>query len=128
LSNRRAELLNLRVRDIDFLAGELRLEDTKNGEPRTVPLTSSVRELLRLCCHGKAADAFVFTRRDGTRVKNFRDLWWETCISAGWGKYVCKECGADWVAGTKYGQQNCSSAKPTMRRRSASTSACWSTT
>lgn len=83
LSNRRAELLNLKVRHIDFLAGDIRFEDTKNGETRTVPMTPSVRELMQMCCQGKESDAFVFTWPDGRRVKDFRATWKAACADAG---------------------------------------------
>jgi hypothetical protein len=34
------------------------------------------------CVHGKAPDAFVFTRPNGKPVRNFRKLWGNACIFA----------------------------------------------
>lgn len=86
LSNRRGELLNMRVRDVDFAAGRfgvITLADTKNGERRKVPLTQSVRALLEIACAGKRADDCVFTWQDGRQVRDFRTMWKAVCTEAG---------------------------------------------
>lgn len=44
---RRSELLSLRWEDIDLDRATARLHDSKNGEPRTVPLSQRARALLR---------------------------------------------------------------------------------
>ena len=44
---RRSELLALRWEDIDLVAATARLHDSKNGEPRTVPLSSRARARLQ---------------------------------------------------------------------------------
>lgn len=83
LSNRRGELLNLRVRNIDFLGDSLTLEETKNGERRTIPMTPSVRVLLEGACAGKTPNAYVFTWPDGRQVRDFRTTWAAVCKTAG---------------------------------------------
>ncbi|MCJ2112913.1 site-specific integrase [Methylobacterium sp. E-025] len=45
---RRGELLSLRWSSVDFLQRTARLEDTKNGHPRTIPLTSTAIKLLQV--------------------------------------------------------------------------------
>ena len=117
LSNRRTELLNLRVRDIDFTAGDIRFEETKNGEPRTIPMTRSVKELLHISCEGKSSEEFVFTRADGKQVKDFRDLWSAVCVSAGVGHYVCRKCGEKWTVSEQYGDQHCSACDATNAKK-----------
>jgi hypothetical protein len=68
---RRGELLSLKVSDCDLLGGTIRLRTSKNGEPRTVPLTAETRGLLASCISGKSADESVFTR-NGKAVTDFR--------------------------------------------------------
>ena len=61
---RKAELLTLKVSDVDLLAGTIRLRTSKNGEPRQVNLTKETRHLLSACVAGKAPEGSVFTRND----------------------------------------------------------------
>jgi integrase len=48
---------------------------TKNGEGRTVKLTSETFELVKRCVFSKAPESFLFTRSDGHPVRDFRDSW-----------------------------------------------------
>ncbi len=43
---RRGEILNLRWEDLDFQTGQIWIRESKNGTPRHVPMTATVRELL----------------------------------------------------------------------------------
>jgi integrase len=76
---RKAELLSLKVSDVDLLAGTVRLRTSKNGEPRQVNLTKDTKQLLASCCAGKSKDEAVFTRTEqsGKRVAvaDFRGTW-----------------------------------------------------
>jgi integrase len=73
---RKAELLTLKVSDVNLLSGTLQLRDSKNGEPRKVALTGYTRNLLTACCEGKSANDAVFTRGKGTKaVSDFRGTW-----------------------------------------------------
>src|SRR5262249_27302287 len=91
---RKREVLRMRVRQVDFATGVLRLEagTTKNREGREVSMTSSVRELLRECADGKEDDDFLFTRPNGGPVRDFRKAWRSLCIAAGVGRMVCCVC------------------------------------
>ncbi len=82
---RKGELLAVRVRQIDLLAGTIRLEvnSTKNKAGRTVKMTQEVFALLSACVAGKQNDDFVFTRANGAPVKNFRKRWRTVCKRAG---------------------------------------------
>jgi integrase len=81
---RKQELLNLRIRQLDFSAGVIRLDvgSTKNREGREVTMTSSVRSLLAECARGKPSDGYVFTRADKP-VRDFRKAWRNLCVAAG---------------------------------------------
>jgi len=79
---RRGELLGLKVRDVDVAAGTLRLETSKNGEPRQVNLTQETRELLAACVAGKKPEDPVFTR-NGKVVSDFRGTWDKVTTTAG---------------------------------------------
>ncbi|WP_370644716.1 site-specific integrase [Methylorubrum sp. B1-46] len=46
---RRSEILSLRWKDVDLGKGTVRLHQTKNGRPRTVPLTPrAIEEFMRI--------------------------------------------------------------------------------
>jgi integrase len=88
---RRSELLlKLKVAQVDLKRRTIRLlaGETKNDEGRTVFMTNEVYELLRGCVTGKKASDFVFTREDGTPVRDFRGAWWRLCEDAGLGSFV----------------------------------------
>lgn len=70
---------------IDFLARTIRLEPgtTKNKDGREVTMTNRVYELLKLCAHGKDAEAFLFTRRNGGAVRDLRGTWDKARKAAG---------------------------------------------
>lgn len=91
---RRGELLHMRVREVDLLARTLRLEPgtTKNRDGREVTMTDTTYRLMCLLLAGKKADDFVFTRKDGTPVRDIRKTWWAACIRAGVGHMICCKC------------------------------------
>jgi integrase len=82
---RKGELLALRVSQVNFSTGTIRLEPgtTKNREGREVTMTLPVKTLLSQCCHGKGQEDAVFTRKDGTPVRDFRKAWARVCAGAG---------------------------------------------
>lgn len=79
------ELLNMRVKQVDVLAGTIRLEPgtTKNRDGREVTMTKRVCELLKLCVFGKKPDDYVFTRSNGKPVRDFRGTWAKASDNAG---------------------------------------------
>jgi integrase len=91
---RHAELKGLRVRQVNLLAGTIRLDPgtTKNDDGREVVMTKPVRELLTQCVHGKGPDHYVFTRNNGARIADFRGTWAKVCCSASLGELVCPHC------------------------------------
>jgi integrase len=60
--------------------GVIRLSETKNDEPRTVPLNAEVKRLLPR----KGAGEYVFG--GASPLGQFRKSWWRACIKAGLGK------------------------------------------
>ncbi len=90
------ELLKLKVGQLDLLARTIRLEPgtTKNREGREVTMTDAVYQLLSRCAYAKSPDQHVFTRSDGSPVKDFRGAWAKACVAAGVGQVICKACGA----------------------------------
>jgi integrase len=79
------EVVDLRVRQVDLSAGTVRLDvgSTKNGQGRECPTTGPIRALLAQCIAGKEPDDHVFTRDDGSPVRNFRTTWINCCAEAG---------------------------------------------
>lgn len=82
---RKSEVISLRVRQVDFVAGAIRLDvgTTKNREGREVPIKPSIRPLLADCARGKGPNDLLFTRPDGKPVGDFRKAWRSLCIAAG---------------------------------------------
>jgi integrase len=79
---RKAELLTLKISDVDLFAGTIRLRTSKNGEPRKVSLTQETRNLLTACITGKGPGGAVFTR--GSKpVADFRGTWDKITLAAG---------------------------------------------
>jgi integrase len=79
------ELLSMRVRQVDLMSRTIRLDPgtTKNRDGREVTMTRRVQELMKLCVFGKQPDDFVFTRSNGTPVRDFRGTWEKACEKAG---------------------------------------------
>jgi integrase len=89
---REDELLALLVGQLDLLAKIIDLGETKNGDQRMILMTEHVFQVLVRCASGKKPGDFVFSRDDGTPVKDFRDAWWNACIRSGLGRFQCREC------------------------------------
>jgi integrase len=81
---RHEELLALQVRQVNLLAGTVRLEPgtTKNDQGREVSMTLPVRTLLTQCVHAKDQDDYVFAREGGKPVRDFRGAWEVACEQA----------------------------------------------
>jgi integrase len=109
---RRGELLGLRVRQLNFAAGTVRLAvgTTKNREGREVAMTRNVAALLTLAVADKSPDDFVLTRSDGKPVRDFRRTWWNLCARAGLGSFTCRVCKRPVPAGGKCPQ--CGARRP----------------
>ena len=95
---RHAELLGLRVRQVNLATGTIRLDvgTTKNGEGREVMMTAKVAELLREAVVGKSPESFVLTRRG--KPISLQQSWRGLCIRAGLGSLLCLDCDAAVVA------------------------------
>ena len=98
---REDELLALRVGQLDLLGKIIDLGETKNGDQRMIHMTEHVFQCLVRCVAGKKSDDFVITRDDGSRIKDFRQAWWNACIRAGLGRFECRDCGSNVSKGRK---------------------------
>ena len=88
----RSEVQTLQWRQVDFEAGEVRLDPgtTKNKQGRTFPFTDTLREVLvsqRVVADGLQQTTgticpWVF-HRDGRPIKTFVTAWRTACVSAG---------------------------------------------
>ena len=82
---RHGSLLKMRVKQVDPHANVIRLEPgtTKNKKGLEVTMPRRVRELLLECIKGKAPEECLFTRANGTPVRDFRRSWRKACAEAG---------------------------------------------
>lgn len=101
---RLGEVLTLKWSDVDFIGGEIRLENTKNGEDRVVPFIAEIGELLKIeraRLLKKTEDAhlpncpWVFSRDGCERIKKFNVAWRSACARCGLGRFVCRTCGTE---------------------------------
>ncbi len=92
---RKGELLSLRLQQVNLLERTIRLEPgtTKNDEGRAVEMTGEGFELLKASVTGKQPDDYVFTREDGSRVRDFSKVWADLCVKTGLGWLTCRRCG-----------------------------------
>lgn len=90
---RKAECLGLQWRDVDTAAKVVRLEQTKNGEPRDLAYTRAPelaaiiqrrdearRDLLR---RRGTMTPWLFWHADGKPIRDFRQSWRDACAAAG---------------------------------------------
>jgi integrase len=89
---RKAELMTLKVSQVDLIEKLLRLDTSKNSEGRTVPLNQECYQLIVACVANKNPDDYVFTYSDGSPVfrmeqgrpvATFRKAWATACKNAG---------------------------------------------
>jgi integrase len=78
-----SEMLRIRWDSVDFQGREIRLNpgETKNDEPRTVPLISELLEMLRIERERSPNAEFVFTRA-GNPIGSFYKAWKSACKRA----------------------------------------------
>jgi integrase len=96
-----SELRTMKVGQIDLAQRVIRLDPgtTKNSDGREVFMTDALHHLLSACSQGKGAQDAVFTRPNGTPVRDLRDAWEKACVNAGVGEYLCADCSIPVKAG-----------------------------
>lgn len=91
------EALRLQWRDVDQVAGVIRIEQTKSGTPRTLPYAASPALAAIITRRRAVTDAVERTRsmivgavfaRNGEGIRHFRRSWTTACIAAGLGQEV----------------------------------------
>lgn len=80
---RKMELLEMRCNQVDLLNNTVSLYsgETKNGEPRIVVLTEECRQIVTELRRGKQPQDYLFTRKEGEPVRDFRGAW-ETLVAS----------------------------------------------
>jgi integrase len=74
---RKGELTNLTVGSVNLTEDFIRLDTSKNGEPRECPLTPNLKVLLQAVVTGRKSDEDLFP------VKDMRHAWKRLCERAG---------------------------------------------
>jgi integrase len=80
---RKAEILNLKWKDVDFANGFIRVVLSKNSEARNVPYDSHVREMLLELRKGRGSSEYVFSRKNGSRILCVKEAFKAACDRAG---------------------------------------------
>jgi integrase len=83
---RLGEILGLRWENVSLTDGEIRLDtgSTKNDEPRTIPLSADLLEMLKIERQKNPGATFVFVH-DGKRIGSFYKAWQSASRRAGLG-------------------------------------------
>lgn len=81
---RYGEIIGLKWSNVDLFAKEVTLDPgtTKNEEPRTIPLSGEVLEMLKIQAQKHPESEFVFTR-NGDPIRDFRHAWVTATKKAG---------------------------------------------
>ncbi len=80
---RSGEILNLRWKHVDLSNDFIRIVNSKNGDARDVPINSYLKEtLLNLKC-GRSQEEFVFFRRNGEKIRCFKNAFTAACERVG---------------------------------------------
>jgi integrase len=83
---RRGELIRLKWVDVDLKAARATVHETKNGDPRLLPLVGKALTALRtLKLHGSSASAWVFQQPSGFPgpYEGFDSHWYQALQAAG---------------------------------------------
>jgi integrase len=83
---RRGELINLKWDDVDLRAARAVVHETKNGDPRVLPLVGKALEALRaLKLQGSAKSPWVFAQPSGFPgpYEHFDGVWYDALKAAG---------------------------------------------
>ncbi len=81
---RSEEVTKLTAGRVDLLHRSIRLNrKTKSKTARLAYMTPELYAALLPLVRGKTGDNPVFTREDGSVVKDFHKVWWQCCYSAG---------------------------------------------
>jgi len=78
-----SEILNLKWKDVDFANGFIRVQMSKNSDPRNVPFDSLTEEMLRELKKGRRHEDYVFARKNGDRILSVREAFKAACKRAG---------------------------------------------
>jgi integrase len=92
---RSGEVLTLKWSNVDLPGGEIRLEDTKNEEPRTIPLIGETGELLKMERVRHPGCPWVFSRDGRNPMGSLRKAWKPACVRVGLGRFLCRTCGGE---------------------------------
>lgn len=75
---RLGEILNLRRRDLDFGSGLILVPDSKNGEPRHIPMDSTVTSLLAEYPRHPCSE-LIFANKAGGKLSAIRNSFRDAC-------------------------------------------------
>ena len=100
---RKGEPRSLKWSDVDRGAGRifLRSENSKNKEPRELPLRGELAGMIERRWRARKIDRedgstelsdYVFHCGDGRPIGDIRKAWWTACVAAGVGQMVCGRC------------------------------------
>jgi len=99
---RSSEVTGLQWSQVELGAQSIRIEETKNKEPRTLPygalpqLVTLIEKRRRISDETQKRRGLIVTHvfsRDGEPIKSFRTTWITACIAAGLGQVVRNEAG-----------------------------------
>jgi integrase len=82
-ARRLMEILTYRVGDIDFKNKTITTHQSKTNSTIALSVPPTMLNLLKACCEGKKPDDYVFTHKNGKRLKVLPTTWQKVCDEAG---------------------------------------------
>jgi integrase len=80
---RKSEILKLKKADVDFFQNVVFIRDTKNNEPRYVPIASELKETLLGLVKAHPENPYVFTQANGSPILDLKKAWYSGLKRAG---------------------------------------------
>jgi integrase len=80
---RKSEILNLKWKHTDLSNGFVRVGSSKNDEARNVPIDLHIEATLLKLKKGKSSEDYVFSRKNGARVRCIKEAFKAACDRAG---------------------------------------------
>jgi integrase len=96
---RKGEMQSLEWRDVGTDVIRLRRENSKNKNPRLLPLRGELAEIIERARQARKPDCVFVFHDNGQKIGDFRKAWRNACVAAGLGRFEKTEDGKVYYLG-----------------------------